>query len=86
MARFQPKLIGDQLVQASTLFASIVECEYVLNIMEMLLTVQNLVKEWAQIELVKKCFKHNYPCLMYKITTNSNLCTCFETPKEGLNL
>jgi len=62
--------------------------EYVLNIMEMLLIcklAQNLVKESAQIELVKKCFKHNYPNLLYKITINYNLCTCFENTKRGID-
>ncbi len=45
---------------------------------------QILVKEWAKIELVKECFKHNYPNLLYKITTDYNLCTCFGNTKRGI--
>jgi hypothetical protein len=43
-----------------------------------------LVKEWVQTKLVKEYFKHNYPNLLYKITTYYNLCTCFEKTKRGI--
>ncbi len=77
-------MIGDHLVQTSTLFTSIVKCEYVLNIMKMLLTWHKIWLKWVQTELVKECFKHNFPNLLYKITSDYNLCTCLESTKRGI--